>query len=123
MLLVEKNLPHRCDHAHQRARITPLITVVCLKTNMLKHIRLEDNFVWVRVRQRYQRARSANNSSARRNHSRRESQLPQWCERFIFRRIIPRGPVLRRNLRDLVTRPWLSKIRLLPWSAKELDRK
>src|ERR1700759_3341001 len=103
MLSIEEGLSDCRNDAHQGAWISPLARLMSFKCNMLEHIRLQDDVVGVLVRKSDQRAGAADDTFARSNDSRGKANFTKRGERFLFRRIILNGPILRRHFGHFIT--------------------
>ena len=120
MLRVEKALSHHCDRAHERAGIRVFIFLMCLEGDVLKHIRLEDDFVRVEFSQCHQRTRAAHDPARRRDDRCGEAQFTQRFDHFLVRRIAAHCARFWHDLGNLVARAALSGVSALPGHAKEI---
>ena len=120
MLRVEETLPHRCNRPHQRAGIRALVFLVRLERDVLKHVRLHDDFVRVRLSQRHQRARSADDAACRCDDRCGEAEFAQWLNNFLVRRITASRAYLWRDFGNLIARAGLSGVGPLTWHAEEI---
>jgi len=75
MLRVKETLPHHGDRPHERTGIGTLVLLVRLEGDVLKDVRLHDDFIWILLGQGDKRAAATDDAPGRSNGRRGEAQF------------------------------------------------
>ena len=122
ILRVKNRLAHGGNDAHQRFRINIRLVIFQIKRHMLENIRLDDGAIGVRVGQRHERARPANDSPVGHNIPRGETQPAQIFQRLRVRMKCIGHPALGFDHGDFISRPnHRARVACLLWNAEKLD--